>query len=92
MDARGAQTLQNRLAQQAHWRQAAAVQTGEQSPTDPDAYELDELQEGVRLYGIREQHRETVEGRKVLVTRRLTKRLVDGRWATVYETERVRPA
>jgi Type VI secretion system, TssF len=85
-------TLEGRLAQQAHWRLAPSVQRGEQSATDPDAYQLEELQEGLRLYSIREQQRRTVEGRKVLVTQRLTKRLVDGRWTTVYEVEHVRPA
>jgi hypothetical protein len=49
------------------------------------------MRDGVRLYSVREQHRDTVDGTPVLVTQRLTKRLVDGRWATVYETERVRP-
>jgi hypothetical protein len=68
------------------------VQRGEQPATDPDAYELEELQDGLRLYGIREQQRRTVEGRKVLITQRLTKRLLDGQWATVYEVENVRPA
>jgi len=68
------------------------VQRGEQPATDPDAYELEELQDGLRLYHTREQQRRTVEGRKLLVTQRLTKRLVDGHWATVYEVEHVRPA
>ena len=54
--------------------------------------ELEELRDGLRLYRVREQHREVVEGRRVLVIRRLTKRLVDGRWETVYEVEHVRPA
>jgi hypothetical protein len=75
-----------------HWRQAPSVQQGEQPATDPDAYELEELQDALRLYSVREQQRRTVEGRKVLVTQRLTKRLVDGHWATVYEVEQVRPA
>jgi hypothetical protein len=91
-DPQVAHTLEGRLAQQAHWRLAPSVQQGEQSATDPDAYALEELQDGLRLYSIREQQRRTVEGRKVLVTQRLTKRLVDGRWATVYEVENVRPA
>jgi hypothetical protein len=86
------QTLEGRLAQQAHWRLAPAVQRGEQPATDPDAYDLEELQDGLRLYSTREQQRRTVEGRKVLVTQRLTKRLDEGSWATVYETEHVRPA
>jgi hypothetical protein len=87
-----AHSLEGRLAQQAHWRQAPSVQRGEQPATDPDAYELEELQDGLRVYSIREQQRRTVEGRKVLVTQRLTKHLVDGHWATVYEVEHVRPA
>jgi hypothetical protein len=87
-----AHTLEARLAQQAHWRLAPCVQRGEQSATDPDAYELEELQDGLRLYSTREQQRRTVEGRKMLVTQRLTKRLVDGRWSTVYEVEHIRPA
>jgi hypothetical protein len=92
MDFPGRQTLEVRLQQQAHWRQAAAVQRGEQPTTDPDAYELEELRDGLRLYGVREQHRDVVDGRRVLVIQRLTKRLVDDRWATVYEVENVRPA
>jgi hypothetical protein len=91
-DAQLTQTLEGRLAQQAHWRQADSVQRGEQSATDPDSYELEELRDGLRLYSTREQQRRTLEGRKVLVMQRLTKRLVDGRWTTVYETEQIRPA
>src|SRR5207302_8416151 len=67
LDSHAPQTLQARLQQQAHWRQAAAVQGGEQPATDPDAYELEELRDGLRLYRVREQHREVVEGRRVLV-------------------------
>ena len=91
-DPQVAHTLEGRLAQQAHWRLAPSVQRGEQSATDPDAYELEELHDGLRLYSTREQQRRTVEGRKVLVTHRLTKRLVEGHWTTVYEIEHVRPA
>jgi len=68
------------------------VQRGEQPATDPDAFDLEGLEEALRLYGIREQQRRVVEGRKLLVTQRMTKRLVDGRWATVYEDEDIRPA
>ena len=88
----GPQTLNARLQQQAHWRQAAAVQSGEQPGTDPDGGELEELRDGLRLYRVREQHRDVVDGRRVLLTQRLTKRLVDGRWVIVYEVENVRPA
>lgn len=91
MDANGAQTLRARLEQQEHWRQADAVARGEQSATDPDAWDLDELGDGVRLYDIREEHRQVVDGQPVLVIQRMTKRLVDGRWETVYEVERTRP-
>jgi hypothetical protein len=85
------QTLEGRIAQQAHWRQAPAVQAGEQPATDPDAHDLEELGDRLRLYRTREQQRRTLEGRRALVTQRMTKRLVEGRWATVYETEHVRP-
>lgn len=90
MDSKGAQTLRARLEQQEHWRQAEAVERGEQPATDPDAWDLEELKEGLRLYGIREEHRQLVDGRPALVIQRLTKRLVDGRWDTVYEVERTR--
>lgn len=92
MDLQGPQTLELRLRQQAHWRQAPAVQRGEQSATDPDGSELEELRDGMRLYRVREQHRDVVDGRRILVIQRLTKRLVGDRWATVYEVENVRPA
>jgi hypothetical protein len=90
MDARGAQTLRARLEQQEHWRQADAVERGEQPPTDPDAWDLEELTEGLRLYSIREEHHEVVDGRPALVIQRLTKRLVGGRWETAYEVEQTR--
>ena len=88
MDANGARELSKRLEAQAHWRQATAVQTGEQPTTDPDAQDLDGLGEGVRRYGI-ETQRMTVEGRPALVTHRLCKRLRDGRWEATLDVERV---
>ncbi len=45
MDANGARELSKRLEAQEHWRQAAAVLRGEQSATDPDAQDLEELRE-----------------------------------------------
>jgi hypothetical protein len=90
MDSKGAQTLRARLEQQEHWRQADAVQRGDQPATDPDAWDLEGTTEGLRLYSTREEHRELVDGRPALVIQRLTKRLVDGRWETVYEVERTR--
>jgi hypothetical protein len=91
MDSNGAQALTARLEQQEHWRQAQAVERGDQPPTDPDTWELEELREGLRLYKVREEARRIVDGRPALVMQRLTKRLVEGRWETVYEVERIRP-
>ncbi len=88
MDANGARELTKRLEAQAHWRQATAVQTGEQPTSDPDAQDLGELGEGVRRYGI-ETQRTTVEGRPALVTHRLCKRLRDGRWEVTLDVESI---
>jgi hypothetical protein len=88
MDANGARELTKRLEAQAHWRQATAVQTGEQPTSDPDAQDLDELGEGVRRYGI-ETQRMTVEGRPALVTHRLCKRLREGRWEVTLDVESI---
>jgi hypothetical protein len=88
MDANGARELTKRLEAQAHWRQATAVQTGEQPTSDPDAQDLDELGEGIRRYGI-ETQRMTVEGRPALVTHRLCKRLRDGRWEVTLDVESI---
>jgi hypothetical protein len=91
MDAVGAQQLRVRLAHQEHWDRADAVRRGEQSRVDPDALELEEIRDGLRLYSIREESRRIVEGSAEIVTTRMTKRLVDGWWETRYEVERVRP-
>jgi N-acetyl-anhydromuramyl-L-alanine amidase AmpD len=88
MDANGARELTKRLEAQAHWRQATAVQTGEQPTSDPDAQDLDELGEGVRRYGI-ETQRMIVEGRPALVTHRLCKRLREGRWEVTLDVESI---
>jgi len=90
MESGSARTLLARLEQQAHWERADAVRRGEQPAIDPDAWELEELRDGLRLYRTREEHRDLVDGRPALVIQRLTKHLVDGWWATVYEVERVR--
>jgi hypothetical protein len=89
MDANGARELTKRLEAQAHWRQATAVQTGEQPNLDPDGQDLDELGEGIRRYGV-ETQRTTVDGQPALVTHRLCKRLRDGRWETSFEVEHVK--
>jgi hypothetical protein len=88
MDANGARELTKRLEAQAHWRQATAVQSGEQPTSDPDAHELDELGDGVRRYGI-ETQRMIVEGRPALVTHRLCKRLREGRWEVTLDVESI---
>lgn len=91
MDASGAQRLRGWLEQQEHWQQAPSVQHADQPSTDPDAWELEELGDGLRLYNVREEQRQVVDGRPALVIQRLTKHLEDGRWQTIYEVERVRP-
>jgi hypothetical protein len=91
MNVSGAQALHGWLEQQEHWRQAPAVQRGDQSSTDPDAWELEEFGDGFRLYSVREEQRRVVDGGRALAIQRLTKRLVDEWWETVYEVEQVRP-
>ena len=91
MDATGARRLHARLEDQAHWRRAEAVVRGEQPRVDPDAHDLEETGDGIRLYATREEHRRVVDGVPSLVIERMTKRLVDGFWKTVFEVERVRP-
>jgi hypothetical protein len=86
MDANGARELSKRLEAQEHWRQAPAVQRGEQPAADPDARDLEELGEGIRLYR-RETQPSRVNGASSPETHRLCKRLVDGRWVTSIETE-----
>ena len=89
MDATGAKTLNQRIADQEHWRQSDAVRKGLQPNIDPDTWHLVETRDGLRLYDIREQQRKTVDGRSAVVTQRLEKRLVDGWWETSYVQEAV---
>jgi hypothetical protein len=86
MDANGARELSKRLEAHEHWRQAPAVVRGEQSATDPDAPDLEELGDGIRLYR-REVQPGSVNGHTSPAAQRLCKRLVDGRWVTSIETE-----
>jgi hypothetical protein len=86
MDANGARELSKRLEAQEHWRQAIAVQNGEQPAADPDAQDLEELGDGIRLYG-RETQTGRVNGTDSRVALRLCKRLVDGRWETSFEAD-----
>jgi hypothetical protein len=50
MDAVGAQHLQRAIAQQRHWRQAAAVREGRQPFRDPDVSHLVEFAGVLRRY------------------------------------------
>jgi hypothetical protein len=79
VDAAGAEQLRRRLEEQAHWRQAEAVRNGDQPATDPDALELEGIDERTRYYA-RDRQRLTVDGRSAIVTFRTVKNLVDGRW------------
>ena len=89
MDAAGAEELRKRIEEQRHWEQAEAVSDGRQSATDPDSFELEELVDGVRYYG-REEQVTVIDGRRSLVTYRLTKALVDGWWQRSNVLESVR--
>jgi hypothetical protein len=79
MDISGARVLSERLAQQAHWRQALAVQIGRQPSFDPDGHSLESYRGGVRHYRPQEML-ELLDGRPARVTRRVSKRLIDGVW------------
>jgi hypothetical protein len=65
MDPNGARHLRRRIESHEHWQQAAAVQTGEQPPADPDAPDLVDFAGGIRKYrdGTR---KELVGGRWVI--------------------------
>src|SRR5947208_11135017 len=88
MDAKGAEELRNRIAQQQQWRLSDAVRRGEQSPRDPDAHELERFSGSVRSYGC-DTREHLVGGRRASVTYRLVKRLVSDGWETFEEMERV---
>ena len=78
MDAAGAGKLQKRIEEHQHWRQAEAVRDGRQPAADPDAQELEEIGDGIRLYGWEEQS--TTDSGAATVSFRVVKRLADGRW------------
>jgi hypothetical protein len=54
MDVRGAEHLRRRIEQHQHWLQAQAVLDGLQPATDPDAEDLVELHDELRVY--RDRH------------------------------------
>ena len=86
MDVNGARELSKRLEAQQHWRQASAVQHGEQPAADPDASDLVEMADGIRRYRP-EPVGALTNGAKTSATGRLCKRLVNGRWETSYEAD-----
>jgi hypothetical protein len=86
MDVNGARELSKRLEAQQHWRQATAVQQGDQPAADPDASDLIEMADGLRRYR-RESDGTSTNGAKTPAVDRLCKRLVDGRWETSYEAD-----
>ncbi len=87
MDCAGAEILRQRLAQQENWRQALAVRLGRQPAIDPDGHALESFRGFVRHY--RARHRlEPSDGGTELVTRRFSKRLIDGGWETEEIVER----
>jgi hypothetical protein len=90
MNADGSRVLAERIAQHQHWLQAEAVRAGSQTDVDPDADELEEMYDGVRVYG-RETHQTTVDGRTRVVTQRLVKRLVAGYWEASLERDQTDP-
>jgi hypothetical protein len=90
MDVNGARELSKRLEAQQHWQQATAVQQGDQPAADPDASDLVEMADGLRLYR-RESDGTPTNGAKTSAADRPCKRLVDGRWETSYEADEPRP-
>jgi hypothetical protein len=89
MDVIGASELRKRIEEQQHWRQAQSVQDGRQPAADPDILGLEDIEGGVRRYAC-EEHEERIDGRRALVTRRLTKTLLDGWWEASLVIESVR--
>ena len=78
MDAAGAGELHKRIKEHQHWREAEAVRDGRQPAADPDAQELEEIGDGIRLYGW--EQRATGAGGAAMVSFRVIKRLADGHW------------
>jgi hypothetical protein len=61
MDARGAEHLRRRIEQHQHWLQAQAVREGLQPALDPDADDLVEIRDELRIYRDR-QAKQLVDG------------------------------
>jgi hypothetical protein len=84
MDIEGARILSERIAQQQHWAQAAAVREGRAPSIDPDAHRLTELRDGLRIYDS-ETGTTRIDGRTAKLTRVYCKRLVDGEWRGFFD-------
>jgi hypothetical protein len=85
----GAEALNFRFAQQAHWERAEAVRDGRQPKVDPDSVSLEEIDEGVRVYVI-EEVPGTMDGRPAILCQRLVKRLANGYWENEVEVDAYR--
>jgi hypothetical protein len=84
MDIEGARILSERIAQQRHWAQAAAVIDGRNPAVDPDAHRLTEMHEGLRVYNT-EVLPTIVDGRPATLRRVFCKALQDGEWQPFFD-------
>ena|SRR6266550_3529420 len=87
----GAEALSFRIAQQANWEEAEAVRDGRQQRIDPEGAELQEIDEGIRVYRSHEVPG-TMDGRPAILSQLLVKRLENGRWESEVEVEGYRYA
>ena len=76
-----AEALSLRLSEQEHWEQAESVQDGRQPRVDPDGADLEEIDDGIRLYRPHDVDGE-MDGLPAVITQRLVKRLEAGSWRT----------
>jgi hypothetical protein len=67
------------------WWQAEAVRDGRQPASDPDAGDVEEIRQGLRLYRRRDEPLTT--GSRTTAKNRYLKRLVDGWWESGYELD-----
>jgi hypothetical protein len=85
----GAEAVTFRVEQQAQWEQAKAVREGRLPRIDPDGVDLQEIDDGVRIYRSREVPG-TMDGRPAILSQRLVKRLANGNWESDVEVESYR--
>ena len=91
MDSAGARALRDRIEQRQQWQEAAAVADGNQPRSDPDGDRLESFDGTTRRYHP-EQKIEYVDGKRMLVTSRTFKHLIDGSWETEVVVEGAEPA